>query len=67
MSDSVQGIADYGRVDDGHCRVCPRCGQFCFARYPLDGMLVCGWCFGIGPDGLPTGRRGKLPEAECPS
>jgi hypothetical protein len=30
-------------VDDG-ASICPRCSQYCFKRYDVGGVLVCGYC-----------------------
>lgn len=42
---------------------CPRCTQWCSERYPAGDMLVCGFCYGIGPDGT----RSRPPGGELPN
>lgn len=41
--------------------VCPCCGWIAQHAYRLEGRLVCGFCFGIGPDGEPIGKHGEHP------
>ena len=38
---------------------CPCCGGFASRAYELNGREVCGFCRGIGPDGMLTGRHGR--------
>jgi hypothetical protein len=58
---SVSGPTDEERLGRDGVFVCPCCWSFAQRAYELEGREVCGFCRGIGPDGMLTGRHGLHP------